>query len=254
MLRYVLVALCVIIMLLLLIGLSACGNDAVKLSEAEPDGGRSVPVEAFVQEGTIDEADQISTNEEMTEYLPPTSIEVLIETNPIDIYFSEKAQLLVPTSTFEMVYFGAIAASAWFAEMENNYEILKSSTNIESVRERIDTERHSFIEYIRNRAELEVLLEASTAFEDGEEFLVVGSIGRVFRPSFQGDGWRSKTIELFDRLDSIGIAPQFIFDAEKYDEELRQAFPELWNKVCNDFESDGIVSAPVEGRTQEGNE
>ena len=197
-----------------------------------------ISYQAAPPDNPIYRSDATASREEVSEDLPALSVETLIEANPIDMYFLEKAHLLVPTTTPEMVIFGQIAASAWFAEMENNYEILRNSTGIESVRELIDEERYSFIEYIKNRAELELLFTASTAFEDGWEDLVVGSIGRVLRMPYQGDGWRAKTAELFERLDRIGITPQFIFDEEKYDEKLRQALPELWDRAhANDLSS-----------------
>jgi len=227
-----------LILLILVAGLSACGSNAATPSGLEPDSGNSAHVETPIQSN--DSTSETDNESGPSDNAPPLSTETLIETNPIDIYFREKDHLLAPAYTHDIAHFIDISASAWFAEMENSYELLRNSTNSELVRKLIDKEENSYINYIKSSAEVEVMLGFSSAFDDDSEHLYVGSGRLIFQTSFQEDGWRTKTIELFTRLDSIGITPQFIFDAEKYDEVLRQAFPERWNEVFDNESHDEL--------------
>ena len=152
--------------------------------------------------------------------------------NPINNFFRAKAELLVPTSTHEMVLFAQIAAGAWLAEMENSFALLKSNTEIEAARSMLDLEKQAFIEYNHRRAEIQLLLGFSNAFSgdafSGDGSLATGSLGLVMRHGYREAGWQEKTMELFDRLRSIGITPQFIFDEARYAQELQAALPHLW--------------------------
>ena len=156
-------------------------------------------------------------------YSPVTS---LFDTNPIDPFFLEMAHILVPTSTGEMNIFAQIAASAWFAEMNNAFDIMRNATHFEIAQQIIDEEREAFIEYVRRSAEVEVLLWASNAFSEpieGEE-LFSGTIRGVIYLGYLREKWREKTEALFHRFD----ISEFVFCEEQYYEELRAQLGHLF--------------------------
>jgi len=155
-----------------------------------------------------------------------------LKQHPIDIFFIEMAQELVPTSTSDMVRYSVIVRAAWKAEIDNFYEILINQTQSEFVREWLYNERHYYTEYLRNRAELEALRhDGPYAFFDDGSLHVYSSMRRIERVSLMAEGYREKALELFDRLYEMGMNPQFIFDEEDYRKEIQQEFPHLWERA-----------------------
>ena len=166
------------------------------------------------------------------------STDDIFESNPIDNYFTEIANIIEPTTTLEMVNFELICNDAWEAEMINCYEILKNATNYEDVKNLIDNEKEFYDEYIKKNADLRMLLGASDAFDnmynDGSGYYI-GSIGSIDRLTIITSAYEEKTAELFGYLKQIGITPEFIFSKEKYDEQMKQTFTDKWQKAFDNI-------------------
>jgi len=218
--------------LILIVGLSACGNNVVQLSSLESGNSIAAPVVSSepLQEDNL-------TNREGNDDLSPisyresASFAALFESNPIDRYFEEKDESLVPFTTIEIAQFLNIYASAWGAEMDNAYELLKNLTNNEHVRDLLDNERRSYLEHMANQIELSILFQFSNAFHGDDEYLFFGTMRFIYRAAAQKDGYRAKARELLNELYLRGITPQFVFLEEKYDELLQEAFPYRWDEV-----------------------
>jgi hypothetical protein len=159
----------------------------------------------------------------------PHFIDVMFENNPIDAYFIEMS-IVYDSSTAGMARYGYIGCSAWEAEMLNCYEILADIAVNEQVIECIRNEMNSYIEYVRNHVELNLYYDYTDAFF-GSEMPWGGTIIRMIRPVETEGMYRQKTLELFYRLNGIGIIPEFIFSREVYDEQLQQAYPDRWAEL-----------------------
>jgi|GEM_PF-6829085 len=154
--------------------------------------------------------------------------EELAEQNRLDKFFDELHGEIHLNTTLDMVSWGTILASVWRAEMLHFYEILAGLTQNEFVRKELQSEKQTFAEYLRHRAEIEALLVGSNAFWEDDEILSVGSIARVVRQSEIAHGYREKALQLYSRLDMLRQNPQFIFDANAFYEHIRQEFSFFW--------------------------
>lgn len=180
-------------------------------------------------------AAQVEQKEENTTEIIGSPIDAMLDAmfdaNPIDSYFSEMSKLMsYDYTTVAMMTFANISCSAWQAEMDNCYETLKSKIKDENYLIAVDNDRDSYVEYLKNNAEIDVLLNASGAFY-GEEDVWVGTLGHILRPSSIERGYREKTKELFNILIEIGETPEFVFSPEKYEELLRQEFEHVWQEA-----------------------
>ena len=145
----------------------------------------------------------------------------LQEDNPIDDYFVIMAEKIVPTTTYEMIMFETLYSEAWKAEMLNCYEVIKSKTSEEMIHELLNSERDSYIEYIENKAEIDIYY-SSGVFEGWG--ILLGDLSSVDRVCILSDGYQLKTIELMERIEDIGDKPTFIFDKDKYNMKLKEEF------------------------------
>jgi len=158
-----------------------------------------------------------------------------LEQNPIDSFYYEMAQIIMPTSTFEMVRFEVLFGLAWRAEMDNFYEYLLSQTQSEIVANLLDGEKYYYVEYIYKRAELEALLIGSTAFWTEDKNISVGTITSVIYVARRAEMYREKALELYNRLNDLGMNPQFIFNEEYHIEKLQQEFPNLGKRELSQY-------------------
>lgn len=157
-------------------------------------------------------------------------INSIFEENSIDKYFLDMAQKIIPSSTVEMSEYAYIECAAWEAEMINCYEILKNIAKDPLVRDCLDNERKTYIEYIKANTELDLYFTVSGAFY-GEENVWLGTLSHVLYPSGLSGGYKKKTMELFERLYEIGETPQFVFSKEEYDKQIQQTYPEKWQEI-----------------------
>ncbi len=141
--------------------------------------------------------------------------------NMIDDFFEVMATKIVPTTTYEMLMFDTLISEAWKTEMLNCYEVIKSKTADKKIHKLLDSERDSYIEYIKNKAEIDIYY-GSGVFE-GEDAML-GTLSNVDRVCILSDGYKQKTIELIERLKSIGDKPTFIFDRDKFYAKLKGEF------------------------------
>lgn len=158
-------------------------------------------------------------------------ISQLMDNNPIDKYFLMMAEKIVPTSTMDMVKFEVLVSEAWKAEMMNCYEIIKNRTSDENIKLLLDNERDSYVEYIKNKAEIDIYYDASDAFYEGDGSTTLGTISRVIRVGIWSESYKQKTLELFGRMKDMDIFPAFIFGESEYHEKLKEAFFESHQKA-----------------------
>jgi len=163
-------------------------------------------------------------------YVAHETDNTVFESNPIDSYFSEMASKIVPTTTVEMVEFELIITSAWEAEMENCYDILKGKTKSEYVRGLLDDDKNSYVAYIMNNGKLSPYFSASDAFS-GNENVSLGRIASVLSVSARTDGYRQKTVELIKHIQELDETHQFAFSESMYADLIKQTFPEQWGKM-----------------------
>ena len=188
----------------------------------------ALKTENNILQDLIESLQQEASNIAQTADLPAQ--EDFFERHPIDSFFIEMAQEIVPSSASEMVRYSVIVREAWKAEMDNFYEILINQTQSEFAREWLYNERHYYIEYLQNRAELEARLHdgVDVFWGTDDDIHVYSTMRRITRVSSVAEGYREKALELFDRLYDMGMNPQFIFDEGDYRREIQQEFPHLW--------------------------
>lgn len=145
----------------------------------------------------------------------------LEEHNVIDDYFLMFAKKIVPTTTYEMLMFESLRGEAWKEEMLNCYEVIKSKTSEEMIHKLLDSERDSYIEYIKNKSQIDIYY-ASGVFNG--EGIGLGTLSNVDRVCICSSGYELKTIELMGRLRDIGDKPTFIFDRNKFYAKLKDEF------------------------------
>ena len=161
--------------------------------------------------------------------------------NPIDSFFAEIEQEVdFHNTTWSMVTNGVVVAAAWKTEMEHFYELLISRTQNNFVRETLHNEIHHYMEYIQNFAEMHAMLYASNAFLDDEDGLFWGSFSAVSHSWTIAQGYRSKALDLLDRLQRLDSSHQinsnstdfsyFIFNTEDFLEWMKENYPELWRR------------------------
>lgn len=141
--------------------------------------------------------------------------------NTIDDFFNMMAMKIVPTTTYEMLMFETLISEAWKSEMLNCYEVIKSKTTGNKIHELLNSERDSYIKYIKNKAEIDIYY-SSGVFDGGD--VMLGSLHNVDKVCILSDGYKEKTIELMERLKDIGNEPTFIFDKDKFYAKLKEEF------------------------------
>ncbi|MCL2753685.1 MAG: hypothetical protein FWE44_06015 [Defluviitaleaceae bacterium] len=168
--------------------------------------------------------------------------ESFAEINPIDRFFAEiESEIDFQVSTGSMVVNGFVVATAWKAEIENAYEILISMTQNDFVKETLHNEMHHYMEYVRNLAEINAMIDASNAFwYDYDDDLLFGSLARITRSWRIAQMYRDKALSLLERLQVVNSGwhqfdgrldfSLFVFDAEDFLEWMKQEFPELWRE------------------------
>lgn len=162
-----------------------------------------------------------SSESEAVEALSANDNSDLQNHNAIDDFFSRMAIKIVPTTTYEMLMFETLISEAWKAEMLNCYEVIKSKASEKKIHELLDSERDSYIEYIENKAEIDIYY--SSGVFDGQS-VMLGTLSNVDRVCILSDGYKLKTIELMGRLKDIGDEPTFIFDRDKFYAKLKEEF------------------------------
>ena len=149
------------------------------------------------------------------------------DTNPIDAFFHEISSVLSLYITIEMIEFESYRGMAWEAEMDNCYAILIKRAKNDLVREWVDNDRLSYNDYINNHAMLTSLFGTSNAFNTDDETLSIGRISSVLRAAERTNGYRIKTMELFNYLNQIGIETYYIFSEEEYTTLLLSEFTQI---------------------------
>ena len=157
-----------------------------------------------------------------------TELHLTLERNGIDQFFDEMARTLSLSCTASMSHFAQIISEAWRAESDNFFEQLLSQTQNELVREWLENERYFHSRYNWYRAQFTANFEASNMFDSDDAHLVTGSIVRILFPSDISEGYREKALELYARLERIGVDPQIIFCEDYYSRVLQEALPWLW--------------------------
>jgi len=217
----------------ILLSLVSCGNESEIVyfynAEYEPN---IVEIEMF--EECSEELDLYDADDDVLSATFPqephaqTERPLTLERNGIDQFFDEMAWTLSLPCTASMSHFAQIISEAWRAESDNFFEQLLSQTQNELVREWLKNERYFHSRYNWYRAQFTANFEASNMFDGDDAHLFTGSIVRILFPSEIGEGHREKALELYARLERIGVNPQFIFCEEYYSRILKEVFPQLW--------------------------
>jgi hypothetical protein len=131
--------------------------------------------------------------------------------NVIDKYF-ELAGKELPPNTFDLE---SKAMTAWKNEMQKCYGLLKSYTVLNSSPyNKLVNEEAEFIQYVDSAAANQLFINNSDGYSGGEGSL--GALAAVQQMSIQAGFYKDKTLELFNRLYSLGAEPRFVFNPEDY--------------------------------------
>ena len=95
----------------------------------------------------------------------------------------------------------------------------------------MEDDKNTYIAYVKAKTEKDIDFDASDAYmTDGNDYST-GSIRFLLYPTGLTIGYRQKTLELFKRLQDLGVTPHFVFTKTEYNDQIKSIFPDLWQRA-----------------------